>query len=338
MVKANAYGHGDIEVAHTVEECGASALGVALVEEGLRLRAAGIRLPILVFAPFEKSGASAMLTHQLTPVLTRFEDIEALSSLKSKTPTPVHVKFNTGMARLGFDVAEIPRLRSALAEQTHLHVSGVCTHLTHGEDAGFSGSVTETQFARLLSMGEGFSGVRHAHKSASLAALVESGSPKAPGIGARPGISVYGLPYDGSRTAPGLRPILTWISALVRIHDVASGEAVGYGARWKATRRSVIGVVPVGYGDGYLRSLGGKAEMLFRGHRVPIVGSVCMDYIFVDLSAVSADGRPSPGEEIVLIGRQGQAEISAGELAEKAGTIAYEIVTNISARVAREAV
>ena len=338
MVKANAYGHGDIEVAHAVEECGASALGVALVEEGLRLRAAGIRLPILVFAPFDKGGASAMFTHQLTPVLTRFEDLAALAPLKGKTPLSVHVKFNTGMGRLGFDSEELPRLREELTRQTHLQVSGLCTHLTHGEEAHVSGSVSETQLAKLNAMCAGFTGVRHAHKSASLAALCENGIKKPSGVGARPGISLYGLPYEGSRTGPGLLPVLIWSSALARVHGLDKGEPVGYGARWRAPRPSVVGVVPVGYGDGYMRALAGKSEMLFRGARVPVVGSVCMDYIFLDLTAQCADGRPQPGEEIILIGRQGKNEVTAGELAEKAGTIAYEIVTNISARVAREVV
>src|SRR6185312_1504807 len=172
MVKANAYGHGEVAVARVVEECGASAMGVALVEEGLRLRAAGLRLPILVFAPFDKAGASAMCTHQLTPVLTRFEDLTAAAALK--TTLAVHVKFNTGMCRLGFDGSEIERLRLELARHPQLRVEGVCTHLAFGEEAHLRDSESAEQLRRLQRMSEGFSGVRHAHKSASLAAYVEN--------------------------------------------------------------------------------------------------------------------------------------------------------------------
>lgn len=336
MVKANAYGHGAVYVAQAVSEVGVDAMGVALVEEGLELRMAGIETPILVFAPFDLAAASAMLTHQLTPVVSRFEDLEALASLKTKTPLDIHIKFNTGMNRQGFDESDLPRLRQALQNSAQINIKGLCTHLTHGEDVCSESDISEKQLQKLKSMSQGFSGCMHAHKSASLSTYAKHGRLKPPGIGARPGIAMYGLPHEGRDVGPGLKPVLRWFTHLTHIHYVNVGDGVSYGSRWRASRRSVIGVVPIGYGDGYSRALSGKAPMLFRGKRVKNVGMVCMDYIMVDLTDAVQNGPPRAGEEIVLIGRQGGDEISAGELAVIAGTISYEIVTAIRSRVARE--
>jgi len=283
MVKANAYGHGDIAVAKIAESSGVSALGVALVEEGLTLREAGIRAPILVFASLNTAAVSAALTHQLTPVAGRFEDLTALVAVGVKVK--FHLKFNTGMNRMGFDVNELPRLKEFLAQNPNLQVEGVCTHLSHGEEAFEADGYSARQLAKFKQMSEGFPGVRHAHKSASLVALHEKGQAKDPAIGCRPGISIYGLPQDGHKTGPGLKPVLSWSTRLLRVHDVEKGDAVGYGARWVAPQKSVIGIVPVGYGDGYSRALSNRGEMIYRETRVPVVGSVCMDYTLIDLTA-----------------------------------------------------
>jgi alanine racemase len=333
MVKANAYGHGELIVARAAEETGVSALGVALVEEGIRLREAGIRAPILTFAPLSIESAQAASRACLTPTVGRFEDLQALDRLGQ--PIGVHLKFNTGMQRLGFDASDLAQLKYELQSRPWLKIEGTCTHLTHGEEAGESGGRTQTQLKRFLELCKDFPGVRHAHKSASLASL---GEKKPQGIGARPGIGIYGLPHDGRLTGAGLKPVLTWKSELINVHTVEKGENASYSARWTAQRRSIVGVLPVGYGDGYMRALSNKGVMLCRGQRVPVVGSVCMDYTLVDLTDLAASGTPKAGEEVVLIGKQGADEIAAVELAELAGTISYEIVTAIGARVAREEV
>lgn len=336
MVKANAYGHGAGTVARVVQEVGASALGVSLVEEGLALRAGGLEMPILVFAPFDVAAVSAMLTHQLTPVVTRFEDLEAISSLKCKSPIHVHLKFNTGMCRLGFDEADLARLRAWIGQHPQIHVAGGCTHFTHGDEPERMDGPSQQQLQKLRWMHEGFGGALHAHKSSSLASYALLGLAKPAGIGARPGISVYGLPHEGALTGPGLRPVLNWATRLTHTHRIRKGETVSYGARWRAERDSIIGVLPVGYGDGLMRTLSGKLHMLFRGQRVPAVGSVCMDYTMVDLTEAIQEGAPQLGEEVVLIGRQGSREIGVLELAQAAGTIPYEVVAGIRSRVARE--
>lgn len=338
MVKANAYGHGDALVARVAQSVGVDALGVALVEEGVRLRREGILGPILSFAPLDLVGAQTVLEFGLTPVAGRFEDLEAVLACGPSQPVSVHLKFNTGMQRVGFDVDEGARLRAYLDRHAaRLSVMGVCTHLSRGEDILEKDGPSQIQLQRLDAMSAGIPGVRHAHKSSSLAQVGPSGRNDFP-FGARPGIGIYGLPHEGQDVGPGLRPVLRWETELIRVHTVEKGETVSYGGRWTASRRSVIGVLPLGYGDGYKRCLSNKGEMLFRGRRVPVVGSVCMDYIMLDLTETSGEGLPKAGEPVVILGEQGRERISAVEIAEKAGTIAYEVVTAIGARVAREAV
>jgi len=334
MVKANAYGHGAEMVARVAVDTGCSALGVALAEEGVALRAAGIGCEILVFAPLGIDAAAAVLKNRLTPVVGRFEDLAALDRVRGEASVKVHLKFNTGMQRLGFDAVDLTKLKSELAARKWLGVEGLCTHLTHGEDAGLSGGPTETQLKKFYEMTAGLPGIRHAHKSASLSSL--EGRKPDPALGARPGIGIYGLPHEGRAMGAGLRPVLTWMTELVNVRTVEKGETVSYSGRWTAQRRSRIGVVPLGYGDGYMRTLSNKGAMLCRGQRVPVVGSVCMDYILLDLTDIPDEVRA--GEPVVVLGRQGNSEISAADIAETAGTIAYEVVTSISIRVAREAV
>jgi len=334
MVKANAYGHGEEMVARVAEDFGVSALGVALIEEGVSLRHAGIQAPILAFAPLSPEGAQAAIKHRITMVVGRFEDLVAMDRVHQGQEVAAHLKFNTGMQRLGFNEADLPRLKSELARRPWLRTEGLCTHLTHGDDAADPEGPSRKQLNRFLAMCQGFPGVKHAHKSASLAALQGANGE----IGGRPGIGIYGLPHDRRDTGPGLRPVLTWMTEVVNVHLVEKGESVSYSARWVAARRSLIGVVPMGYGDGYMRALSNKGTMLCRGQRVPVVGSVCMDYILIDLTDIVGEAKVQAGEPVVVLGRQGNQEVSAADIAETAGTIVYEVVTNISRRVAREAV
>lgn len=332
MIKANAYGHGVAQVAPTVDKSGADMAGVALVEEGVELRKLGFQLPVLTFAPLSSGDGEILAAYKITPVLGRFADFDHLA----KFTGAVHLKFNTGMQRLGFDREQVPELKKKLKAASHLQVTGLCTHMTHGEDIQDDTGQSAHQFRMFLEMCCGFSGVKHAHKSSTLAAC---GLSKVhPSVGARPGISLYGLPHDDHRIGAGLTPVLKWRTELTHIHRVEKGESVSYSGRWTASRRSWIGVVPMGYGDGYLRALSNRGRMLFRGEAVPVAGSVCMDYTLLDLTEACSGGEPKAGEEIVVIGRQGASEISAATLADLAGTIAYEVTTAISARVAREAV
>jgi alanine racemase len=268
-------------------------------------------------------------------VAGRPDDIEALAALNGDPSRPLglHLKFNCGMQRLGFDAGEIGALRERLKKLPFLRVDGVCTHLSHGEDILDPEGISRRQMAAFDDMARDFPGCRHVHKSASLATLRERAATE--GIGSRPGIALYGLPHEGRTTAAGVKPVLRWLTELIHVHELRPGDAASYGARWRATRPSRLGVVPIGYGDGYRRAFSPGACMLFRGRRVPVVGSVCMDYTLLDLTDAISDGLPHAGEPIVILGRQGGEEIAAADLAEWAGTIAYEVVTAISTRVER---
>lgn len=332
MIKANAYGHGVRDVAPVVAASGADAAGVALIEEGIELRRLGFKLPVLVFAPLQTGDFEALHEYKLTPVVGRFQDLDVLG----RAPVQVHLKFNTGMQRLGFDQEQLPELREKLKQASNVSVAGLCTHFTHGEEVSDPQGHTARQFQIFLEMSNGFPGVKHAHKSATLGgADLKKIHPE---IGARPGISIYGLPYAEGRTGAGLKPVLSWHTQLIHVHRVEAGASVSYGARWTAKQRSWIGVVPMGYADGYSRSLSNKGAMIFRGVKVPVAGTVCMDYVLLDLTEACKDGAPKPGEDIVVLGRQGANEIQAADIAAWAGTIEYEVVTAIGARVKREAI
>ena len=331
MVKANAYGHGAVLVAKELESLGIDALGVALIEEGLELRAAGVQSPILIFAPFSASNAVYVIGQNLTPVLSRFEDLAAFDG--APAGFAVHLKFNTGMQRLGFDEDDLPRLREIL-KSTRLSVSGVCTHLSHGEDAGQSGDTpTNRQRQKFAEMTNGFPGVRHVHKSASVAACATD-----PEYGVRPGISLYGLAATDGGLDLNLRPVMGLRTQLTHIHQVAAGETAGYGGHTRVKQNSLIGVVPIGYADGYSRRMGQSgAYMRWRGQNISVLHPVCMDYTLLDLTSAvranPADGAPRAGEDVTVIGDG----VSAEHLAGINQTIPYEIVTAISHRVPREA-
>ena len=335
MVKANAYGHGDVLVAKTAEKLGADAVGVALIEEGIRLREQGVRLPILVFAAFDTNNASYLYRHRLTPVLGRPADLEALAG--APPDFAVHLKMNTGMQRLGFDESDLPRLRADLG-RLKLKVTGVCTHFTHGEDGATPTSPSGVQLERFQQMSEGLGGARHANKSASLLNLNEQigAADGAKRIGARPGIALFGIPPGAKALDAHLRPVLSWRTQITHVHKIKANATVGYDGAWRADRDTILGVVPVGYADGFTRAMGAKqGQMEWRGERVAVVGRVCMDYTFLDLTDVVArSAAAATGEPVTIIG----PNITAAERAGAVGTIPYELVTGISARVPREAV
>lgn len=350
MVKANAYGHGDVAVANCLRAAGAKWLGVALVEEGLQLRAAGDREAILVFAPFDRAAAKAMLEAKLTPVVSDFAQLEMLHALDANIA--VHLEVNSGMNRLGLEAGEGERIARWFEQHSRVRLAGIGTHLLRGSDAGLAGGETDLQMKRFSQFLLSFSALInskklfiHVYNSSGLANVSErltraratavSGLEK---IGCRPGIALYGVEQKTVDLGLlGVKPALTWRTQVAALHKVAAGEAVSYDAKWRAGRSSVIAVVPVGYADGYRRALSNRGEVLWRGHRVPVVGTVCMDYFMIDLTQPLLAGADEAvvGDEIILLGRQANEIISVEELAEKCATISYEIFTGIGARVPR---
>ncbi len=331
MIKANAYGHGDVECARALSKEGAHDLGVVLVEEGIRLREAGILGSIFVFGTFHRDAAAEIIKYNLTPVISRMNDIRELEEqVPAGVAHAVHLKFNTGMNRLGFEQEEAGALADALKKSKRLRLTGICTHLLQGEDAFDSAGRSVAQIGEFEELSTHFD-----HRNLVLHALNSSGlcSQIFTGVGARPGISLYGAkPALNQKVNLDLRPVMTLKSRVELVRQVKKGETVSYGGTWTAQRESVVGVVPYGYADGYPRHASNKSFMLVKGQKVPVVGIVCMDYTMLDLTDVKGD---CLGEEVVLIGKQGGQNYSAEELAEATGTISYEIFTRVSPRVPR---
>ncbi|MEK7356208.1 MAG: alanine racemase, partial [Bdellovibrionota bacterium] len=347
---------GDTEVAQALRLAGCAAIGVALVEEGEKIRRAGDRDPILVFGPVDSVAAEAAIRESLTVVASDWSHLEALETAANRlgaSAVKIHFEFNTGMNRLGFPVKEASRLEKWIRAHREFLLDGICTHLLRGNDAGEPGGESERQLrglARALTEFASHSGLKvHALNSSASVNLwkrvcteAELGDGATWPLGARPGIGLYGVqPPNDEDVEIGLKPAMTLKSQLVQIHDVEMGAKVSYGPTWTAASPTIVGVLPIGYADGYRRALSNKADVLFRGHRCPQIGTICMDYFMVDLTnAVEETGSPAkPGEEIVLLGEQigpqGTIAITPQEMADWAGTIPYEILTGISDRVPR---
>jgi alanine racemase len=337
VVKADGYGHGAVPAARAVLEAGASWLGVALVEEAVELRAAGIDRPIMLLSEPPAESAGAVVRHRLTPVVYTLAGIEALAKAVvaggSSDPLPVHLKIDTGMNRVGCEEAAAPALAESIAHHDELRLEGVLTHLAVADepDDPYTGEQLDRfddALATLRSAGAEFELV-HAANSAG---LIVAGARARYDL-VRTGIAVYGVaPAPPLKDEIELRPALALKARVSFVKELEAGERLSYGLRYTMARRGTVATVPVGYADGVPRNLahvGG--EVLLGGRRCPIAGTVTMDQLMVDAGDLAVE----PGDEVVLIGRQGGAEITADEWAERLGTIGYEIVCGIGRRVPR---
>ncbi len=326
VVKADGYGHGAAPVARAALEAGATWLGVALVEEGIALREGGIDAPVLVLAEFPRGSEKEALAAGLTPTVYTEEGLRALAGAGA---TGVHLKVDTGMHRAGLWPPEDAVAFARRVVEAGLSLEGLWTHFARSEE---DEETTRAQLRRFLAVAEAVraEGIapRYLHAANSAAVLRY---PETHLDLVRVGIGAYGVaPAQG--LAPGLRPALSWCSAVALVKRLPAGEAVSYGHRYRLERPATVATVPVGYADGYLRALSCRADVLIRGRRRRVAGSVTMDHILVDCG----DDRVAPGDEVVLLGRQGDEVITAEELAERAGTIPYEILTSVGPRVPRE--
>jgi alanine racemase len=334
VVKANGYGHGSVPVAQAALESGATWLGVALVEEGIRLRDAGITAPILVLTQFPPGSEADALGAGLTATLYSEEGLTRLTKAAgSAAPTlGVHVKVDTGMHRVGLapDRA-VDFLKSV--RRSGIRVDGLWTHLAISED--LDAPFSQEQLGRFRAVLEAAAevGVRpslvHAANSGGLL-----GHPQARFSLVRVGIAMYGLSPgpDLDRAAADLRPAMSWRSEVALTRRLPAGERISYGLRYRLERESTIATIPVGYADGYSRLLSDRGQVLIRGRRYPVAGTVTMDQLMVDCG----DDRVETGDEVVLMGRQGVEEISANQVAGWMNTIAYEVLCGVSERVPRE--
>jgi alanine racemase len=331
VVKADAYGHGDVAVARAAIQAGAAWIGVALVEEGLRLRAAGIEAPVLVLSEFSPGAEAAAIAGRLTPCLYSDAALERLSEAAAGREIGVHVKVDTGMHRAGVYPPEATKAFVDRVVARGLRLEAMWTHFAS------SAEDENTTLAQL----EGFlvvvEEVRAAGHAPTLLHTANSGAtilyPQTHLDLVRTGIAIYGLePAPGVVDGLGLRPALAWRSKVAAFTRLPAGERVSYGHRYRLERDANVATVPVGYADGYPRLLSSRADVLIRGHRCRVAGSVTMDQLIVDCGDVPVEA----GDDVVLLGRQGQESVAAEELARHAETIGYEIVAGIGSRVPRE--
>lgn len=341
VVKAGGYGHGAAQVARAAIAGGAEWLAVALVEEGIELRDAGLDAPVLLLSEPVPQAMADVVGARLTPTIYTTEGLEALAAAsRARTddarPYPLHVKVDTGMHRVGAAADEAVSLALRAASTPELRLEGFWTHLAVSDErdnAFTSEQIDRFDEARVLLQGSGVTPAM-LHAANSAAALWY---PRSRFDMVRCGVSLYGLASDASLTevppANGLRPAMSLKAGVSYVKTVSAGERISYGLCYRAERDCVVATVPLGYADGVTRSLAAAgAEVLIGGTRLPVAGTVTMDQLMVDCGA---EHRVRPGDEVVLIGRQGNESISAWEWAERTGTIAYEVVCGISSRVPR---
>lgn len=335
VVKADGYGHGAPTVAHLALESGARLLGVALVEEGARLRQAGIAAPILILSEPPLDELDVVVAHDLTPTLYSFEGVRAAerAAAEAETTLAVHCKVDTGMHRVGVSPERAVELARSIVDAPHLTLDGVFTHFAVADvpDDPFTAEQNRRFTEVLTALRDEGIDPEMVHAANSAAALLH---PDTHYDLVRCGITIYGLEPSPSVGNPlGLRPALSLRARVSHAKRVEAGEALSYGLRYRLDRPSQIATVPLGYADGVRRQLsecGG--EVLIGGRRHPIAGTVTMDQILVDCGP---DGDVAVGDEVVLLGRQGDDEITAEEWAERLGTITYEIVCGFGARLPR---
>ncbi len=325
VVKADAYGHGVTSVTEVLQGI-ADMFAVATVEEGMKLRQAGVRERILVLFSSLPNQASLIVEHGLVPTISDWEFANRLNTVASNTIS-VHVNINTGMNRYGVHWTEAAQLLHRLKTLDRLTVKGLFTHLATADEADKSYVFVQIErFATVLE--EIPNGGKLIHAANSAATLTV---PEAYFDAVRPGLSLYGV-YPVAERPITLEPALTWKARIGWIGSVSEGEGVSYGLTYKAPHQTRVAMVQVGYGDGYPRALSNVGEVLIGGVRRSIIGRVCMDVSVVRLEPTD---NVSVGDEAVLIGKQGDAEITVDELASRTGTISYEILTQIGIRTPR---
>ena len=332
VVKGDGYGHGAAEVARAAVSAGATRLGVALVEEGIALRDRGIDVPILVLTEPPRGSDKDALAAGLTPTVYSPECVASLSEAADALArrVGVHLKVDTGMHRVGVWPPSGARDLARRIVDAGLELEGLWTHFAAAEE---DEDGTREQLRALLEtrdalLAEGIAPrMLHAANSAATIRFPETHLDLV-----RPGVAIYGVdPGGGIGPAFGLKPALTWRSAVSMVKRLDAGERVSYGWQYALERPSNVATVPVGYADGYRRGLSSKADVLIRGKRRRVAGTVTMDQIVVDCG----DDEIAAGDEVVLIGAQGDERITAEELGAHVGTIGYEIVASIGERVPR---
>jgi len=333
VVKANAYGHGALPLARRLSIRGVQMLGVAFLNEGIELREGGITLPVLLLAGCFREEVAEVFEHRLIPVVYDQSVVEALGRVASSRGgvCPVHVKADTGMGRIGLREKEILSFVERAAATMGIRVEGVLSHFSEADIEDRSSASEQIRRMREIRQGLMDRGIQipfyHMANSAAVMDL-----PAAHLDLVRPGLMLYGYSPFEKRSPLALRPILGWFTRISALKRVPAGTPISYGRTFVTQRESLIATVPIGYADGYPRSLSNRGEMIVRGIRVPVVGRVCMDMLMLDVTEVPG---LSAHERVTVLGEDGGESIFADELARRSGTIPYEILCGIGRRVAR---
>jgi len=339
VVKANAYGHGASEVGLALERAGAAMLACADIEEGIVLRRAGVRIPILVFGALGISDLDGVFEFDLTPTIstpTAALNLAAAAARRGVRPQAgdrrlhCHLKIDTGMNRLGFRHDNLARTLPEIARSEYLAIDAVYTHFATADDPEHPAfALQRERFEHVLATLPSLGIAPEWRHAANSAALLRDERVWYDFV--RPGLLLYGIvPPPLAATIP-LRPALSLHSRIVHVKGTRPGEGIGYGLGSAADRSRSIAVVPAGYADGLDRRLGGRGFMLVRGKRVPVVGSVCMDMTMIDVTGLEV----GTGDEVVIVGQQGSEEIGMREIAASIGTIPYELLCRVGTRIER---
>jgi alanine racemase len=326
VLKADGYGHGAIELAKRLTADSVAMIAVALLEEALELRRAGIALPLFVLGPLANDQIAIALDHDVTIGVVGPEELAFVCSVARERDITIHLKLDSGMGRMGVVESELPRVIEMIRATPRLHIGGVYTHFANADDAG--DPFTEMQIANFDRMvatlrGNGIEAPLHhlANSAATLRGLVR------PGDFARVGIALYGPETIATATGT-IEPVIRWRTEIMRLKELPAGHVIGYGKTFRTSRPSRIATLPVGYADGYDRLLSNRAEVLVRGQRAPVVGRVSMDLITIDVTDIPD---ACAGDEVILLGDG----ITAEDLAAWGQSVSYEVFCRISARVPR---
>ena len=349
VVKADAYGHGAVQVAECLIENGADMLAVSQIDEALQLRLSGVECPILILSDAEPERAEELIKYSITQTVFAPEMAASISEAAVKTGRKaiVHVKIDSGMGRVGFRAEEPETVKKIIdiARLPNIEIEGIFTHFAVSDEAG-GGKYTQKQFGAFMSVCEALKRegldipLKHAANSAAILRFPEMHLDAV-----RAGIILYGMyPSQASKEAceqmhPGfeLKPAMSFKAKITAVKRVPAGTYLSYGCTYSTETESVIATVPVGYADGYARSLGGRAEVLIHGRRAPVRGRVCMDQCLVDVTGLADSGiEVKAGDEAVLFGAQGNECVSPEELAALENTINYEIICSLSKRIPRK--
>ncbi len=333
ILKANGYGHGLVRVAQLMQKLGADYIGVAVLEEGILLREQGVNIPILVLGGIWGNQIPHFLKHDLTITASSIEKLNQIDELagQMKLKAKVHLKIDTGLERIGVHYYSAEKLLEATLKCRNLEVEGIFSHFANSDNLELN--FTRLQLERFMEVLQFYEKhslqfpIRHISKSGSILQMPEANLDMV-----RPGLLLYGVyPSQEIPHTIKVKPASTWKSLVVYFKIIKANHPVGYGLTWQSDHDVRSITVPVGYGDGYFRSMSHKAEVLLNGKRYPVIGRISMDQIVVNIEKDSAYN----GDEVILFGSDGENIITVEELADWAGTIPYEILTNINTRVPR---